>query len=144
MVLEWKKNYSVGVAKLDEEHQRLFELLADIYTAAWENRAGMEEQLFRLIDRMQAHFISEEGYMRRYGYPQPQLVSHIAEHERLIATLLQWHEQAASRRSPGVYRVVKFIGEWYLSHITGCDRQFGRFLAEKIDSAIDAVDCKYC
>jgi hemerythrin-like metal-binding protein len=83
-LLQWKDQYSVGIAAVDYEHKELIDLinrLHDELTASGEklSASAFFGDLFRGIS---AHFALEERFMRERRYDQ--LAEHKADHERLL------------------------------------------------------------
>ena len=79
----WSGQYSVGVASIDAEHQKLIGLLNDLHAAMM---TGQGEPSWEGLDGLSAytmtHFAHEEGLMRLHSYPA--YLPHKAEHDKLI------------------------------------------------------------
>ena len=83
-LLQWKDQYSVGIAAVDHEHKELITLinrLHDELTASGEN-LSIEAFFGDLFKGISAHFALEERFMRERRYDQ--LAQHKADHERLL------------------------------------------------------------
>lgn len=67
----WDNEYSVGIDSIDEQHEYLFSLLAQVSTMADENDS---EKIYDAILDMkrytEVHFYEEELLMRLSGYPE--------------------------------------------------------------------------
>lgn len=66
--IEWKPEYSVGNAAIDDDHKALFSLVEELSTAG-PSGASMEDILSRLDDYVGYHFAREEDFMARGEYP---------------------------------------------------------------------------
>ena len=123
MLYAWKDDYSVGVATLDTQHKRLFELIGELYGAM--KLGQSREILARIVDELvayaDAHFYEEEVRMEAAGYVG--LVAHRQAHD---AFRVKVHgHQAALRRglSAGVsIDVFEYLRDWLVSHILTVDK----------------------
>ena len=70
--MQWKDEYSVGVAEIDEQHKGVIELFTVIDTAI-DNREGWSDVFFKLEqlrEHARFHFALEESLMRMHDYPK--------------------------------------------------------------------------
>ena len=83
-LIEWREEYSVGVAAVDHEHQELIELINTTYeTLCCEGTdATVLDFLGEIYVKISAHFALEENIMRERRYDQYQ--DHKTDHERLL------------------------------------------------------------
>jgi len=88
-LLQWKDEYSVGIAAVDYEHKELIGLINRLYEELSSKSKGADasaESFFGdLLRSISAHFALEEQFMRAHSYDQ--LVQHKADHERLLDEL---------------------------------------------------------
>lgn len=129
--IPWKESYSVGVRELDEQHQRLLEIINDLGSTREEKRDSHRffAVLNALIKYAESHFETEERYMREHGYAdfEDHREQHVLFTERIF--LLQ---AKLEREEPRVRdEVLDFLREWHLSHVLGVDRHYIRFFAQK-------------
>jgi len=79
--------YSVGVAKIDEQHQELFDLLNDLQDAL--GRGWNQDKIREIFDLLEehtlTHFAEEEKLMALFNYPEQD--SHVLQHRDLIEEL---------------------------------------------------------
>lgn len=125
-LLTWDDKYSLNVAELDRQHQRLFDLFNELYEAMQQGKgpAVIGQVLTAVIDYTAYHFAFEEGLLRQNGYPQ--FAAHHAEHVRLGQ---QAKELAARARQQDVTpATLKFLSGWLLNHILVEDRKFAASL----------------
>ncbi len=70
-ILTWKKEYSVGVRIIDNEHKQLIAMINKAYKSV----ENMEEEkiMVELVEEMRkyamTHFATEEKLMELYNYP---------------------------------------------------------------------------
>lgn len=84
-LLQWKDQYSVGIAAVDHEHRELIELINRLHDELSASRAtpvSVEEFFGDLLKSISSHFALEERFMRDEHYDQ--LAQHKADHERLL------------------------------------------------------------
>ena len=81
---DWRPEYSVGIAKIDDQHKSLFRLLGELSVAIIQiNQNDIKYILNTLENYMLYHFSSEEHLMDKYDYPD--LEEHKNEHEEFKA-----------------------------------------------------------
>jgi hemerythrin-like metal-binding protein len=83
-LLQWKPEYSVGVAAVDHEHQELIGLVNKLHEmiVAKGGKPDIADRLGDLFKGISAHFALEEQFMREASYDE--LTPHKADHERLL------------------------------------------------------------
>jgi hemerythrin len=129
----WSKDLTVGVAEIDEQHQRWIERLNDVAAAMDAQRGPVEvgRALDFLTDYTQLHFSTEESLMAAAGYPE--LKAHVGQHGELTAALEELvrdlAEEGATQKLAET--VNTYLGKWLLEHIRGRDLKFGEFLRTK-------------
>ena len=127
--VEWTDEFSVGVAEIDCDHQRLLALLNDLHDAveAGAGREALGEVLDGLILYVSYHFAHEEGLFLQTNYPGYE--KHRRQHEALTDTVKEIHEDfqsGAAETLPG--EVLQFLKAWLYKHIMESDRAFGVYL----------------
>jgi len=86
-LLQWRKDYSVGIDAVDHEHRELIDLINRLYETAASQRSREAVIAFfgDLYRGISAHFALEERFMRDRAYAG--LGAHKGDHERLIDEL---------------------------------------------------------
>ena len=86
-LIEWKDEFSVGVASVDLEHRELIELINDLHALIGDSASADEvvSMLGEIFAQISAHFALEEKYMRDTRYPL--LDEHKGDHENLLDEL---------------------------------------------------------
>ena len=83
-LIEWREEFSVGVAAVDHEHKELIDLINT--TGAALDQAGNDDSVMDFLGeihtKISAHFALEENIMRERHYDQ--YAAHKADHERLL------------------------------------------------------------
>lgn len=127
----WKDDYSVGVEKLDKQHQQLVGLLNQLYEAmeAGKGREALKQVFDGLLRYTNEHFLTEESLMQLYGYPGVQ--EHRDKHEKMtrhVQDLVQQYE-AGTLQHP--VRITDFLKQWLARHIMETDKAYGPFFNGK-------------
>lgn len=128
---QWKDEYSVGIAKMDEQHMKLVDILNELFQAM-KSGQGSEKVgtiLSRLIDYTQKHFSDEEMLMGSEKFTG--LAVHKNEHARLTAQVLDFQRQYQANSVGVSVKVSGFLKDWLIHHIMKEDKQYGTYLAAK-------------
>ncbi len=129
--LEWQSEYSVGVKEIDDQHRSL---LDTINTLLVEQRVKYDESkfspaLYSLIHYAYTHFATEERYLLKVHFPD--LKQHVLEHIDFIMKTLSLALKVESSRDESRTELLRYLKEWYSSHVLGTDRKYIPFLASK-------------
>jgi len=128
-LMEWNQKMAVGVALLDADHQKLVQLINDLYDAMKDGHSKevLGSILDRLVDYTKFHFAHEERFFAQTEYPGA--VAHKKEHDALAKQVLE----VQTKYKGGAYGtlsldVMNFLKEWLVNHIQGSDKKYGPFL----------------
>ena len=127
-LMRWLDLYSIGVEKVDRQHENLTDLL-NCLNEAWRGGKPQEVLLFRLdqfLDAVGAHFRDEELLMAEHKYPDLDL--HKAEHDFLLEQVMQFRTQFAASEAELTESMLDFFRDWLRDHILISDRRMGRFV----------------
>jgi len=91
-MFEWKQTYSVGIASIDAQHQSLFGIAAELYTAmsTGQSKSVMARILARLTSYAQMHFAHEERLLKQFAYPATE--EHCREHAQLQQQVVKFQQ----------------------------------------------------
>ena len=130
-MFEWKPEYSVHIAEIDAQHQRLFALASELHAALSQGRgyAVLEHCLTSLVDYTKSHFANEEGLMDKYRYPQA--MAHKDEHDKLTAQVLELQKRFRAGETTLSLGVMMFLKNWLERHIAGSDQQYSVYIRGK-------------
>ena len=125
---EGTPTYSVGIAAMDNQHKRLFEMVHRLYEAM---RAGKGDQVIHgilkeLANYTLTHFAAEEELMRKAGYPG--LNAHIDLHKVLVDKVIQMTEGVKTGKKIAAVSLATFLKDWLIGHIQKEDRRYGLHL----------------
>lgn len=138
----WNSNYETGVAKVDDQHQCLVEIINEYSHLLANNtttETDIELTLNKLIEYTKFHFKDEEQLMYSVGLD----TRHIAHHEQLhrdildeISTLLS--DQVTDKLSIARY-ILDLIIHWLVYHILGTDMNMAKQM-KAIQGGLSARD----
>ncbi|MDP2362055.1 MAG: bacteriohemerythrin [bacterium] len=128
----WKAEYATGIQQIDEQHQRLFELLEQLYDAIHQGQGRAESQersvLEALVLYARTHFRCEEDLMRRHFYPG--VTAHVEEHGKLVISLAEQVDlYKRGRLAP--LKLALFIRDWIVNHMLDDDQRAGAHLRSR-------------
>jgi len=90
--LEWSEEYRLGIGQIDKQHQKLFEIVAQIANldALTSTKEELKTILGELTCYMREHFHDEEVYMHRIGFPEYEY------HRKLHADIIEFVNTAVT------------------------------------------------
>ncbi len=123
-LVEWRSEYSVRVQSIDSQHQKIFEMINELYDAM---RAGDVAQvvpaiLHRLAEYCRTHFADEEKMMLQAEYPN--YIRHRAEHNKLTKEVLTMEKDFHEDRVMRSLALLRLLNEWIQRHIISADQQY--------------------
>ncbi len=128
---KWRREYSVGIATLDHQHQHLFELVNQLHDSmtAEQPEAVMANTLSELVDCTRQHFLAEEALMTDLNFPG--LDAHRAEQEKINRAVLKFIRDFEADEICFNVQLLDFMVDWLTSHILNTDMQYSQFLLAK-------------
>ncbi|EBF5967059.1 bacteriohemerythrin [Campylobacter coli] len=137
MFPKWDDNYSVHNAKIDEQHQKLFELAGKVEFMF--DRPVYKDDIKALLadffNYMKDHFNDEEKYMKLIGYPG--LEEHKKIHKEIIQSMIDLIKNIKSTNDlkEKLYTVSK---KWLLEHILYEDMKVEQYRRSSLSSEDDS------
>jgi hemerythrin-like metal-binding protein len=128
---EWSPEYNTNVEIIDKQHQRLVEIINELYTAVMEIRGQevIKGVIKSLVEYAVIHFRTEEEYMLKYNYPG--FGENKKEHENFSAKVAALQAQAKSDDFILSIDVLNFLKDWLQHHILVVDMQYKSFFQSK-------------
>jgi hemerythrin len=130
-LLNWKDEYSVGIAAVDHEHKELIELINRLYDEL--NKPGAKSSASKffgdLLRGISAHFALEERIMRDLGYER--MTSHKHDHERLLEELRDMMDAYEQSDTVDVLELAPRLDQWFSRHFRTHDAEFHHALGEQ-------------
>jgi hemerythrin len=126
--VDWTDTLSVGVAQIDQQHQRLVALINQLHDAMREGkgRAVVAPVVSELVAYAKSHFAREEQLMRVHRYPG--LSDHQAIHAKFTAEATALQGKVESQESVLTIDVMSFLRTWLVDHIMKTDQQYAPFV----------------
>jgi hemerythrin len=130
-MFEWKSQYSVHIPSIDGQHQNLFRMAEELYTAmaAGQGKPALARILDRLVQYTTVHFAHEERLMSLHRYPA--LADHVAEHRALTQQVVDFQADFETGKALMTIQVLQFLKDWLKHHIAESDQKYAPFLKEK-------------
>lgn len=128
-LIEWRKEFTVGVPAVDHEHRGMIELLNELHESleGEADKAAVAHFLGEVHARIAAHFALEEQIMRERGYDEYE--DHKADHERLlddIRDIMDRHEADAYLDVEA--ELAAHLREWFTAHFKTKDARLHKML----------------
>ncbi len=132
--------YVIGIGEIDKQHEiflKMFKTFKDTYASPSiiivDNDVKTKIYLYILNLRRYVfkHFITEEEYMIKYSYPQ--YFEHREKHDEFLKKLMSFEEDYYNYKKMSPYSISEFISSWIEEHIKMMDREFGRYVNDRID-----------
>lgn len=130
-VIKWRESYATGIRSMDAQHQKLIELINQLYKVLREKEsyALIEGVLLEMTTYANEHLQSEEGILKANGYPD--LADHIAIHQTYRDTLTSITDKSDRKDETAVKDTYTFLRQWWMQHIVIEDNKYGEFLKSK-------------
>ena len=124
------KDCLIGVPEIDEEHKKLFELIANIDTALKSNENPIASAMLLINELKQyavSHFSHEEAYMERIN--DPELKRQKKEHAAFVEKINSYSYADVSDESAKaiILELLEYLSKWLMGHILGSDILIGQF-----------------
>lgn len=129
MFLKWNDIYSVNVKELDEQHQKVFEIINRIYEIKKNPKSEHLDTIIQeLKDYGNYHLEAEEKYFEEFDYPDK--VSHIQKHDMYREKVVEFEKK--SLENDGVADdLSQFLRDWWINHIQKVDHEYSHFFNNK-------------
>lgn len=136
-VITWKECYATKIISLDKEHQRLVELINQLYEAICQKRSDelMLPIFDQLLDYTKQHFVHEEAVLEEYNYPD--LEQQREQHQKLTEQVSAYLQRLGSGENLEAKDVMNFLRTWLLQHIVEYDLPYGPYLDSRAGRFIE-------
>jgi hemerythrin-like metal-binding protein len=122
-LITWKEEYNLGIKEIDEQHQKMFSIINELFHAMKESDGEiLKRVLGELVDYADYHFSTEEEYFKKLEYPEKE--AHIKTHEQYREKILGFVMEYKDGEKLLPYEILDFLEDWWIGHITGVDRQY--------------------
>lgn len=123
----WSEKYDVNVKRVNEEHQKLFGMINDLYDAM---NIGTGQYIVGniidgLVDYTKFHFKTEEDIMIRIAYPDYE--KHKFQHDAFVKKVAEFQEKFKKGAILLSLDVLKFLEDWLINHICKMDKAYSTY-----------------
>lgn len=127
-VLKWSEQLATGLAEVDDQHQRLIDIINALGDLR-EQGAPVEEVL-AVIDELRSytryHFQDEAALMQTYPVNEANRLANLKAHRNFVERIDSVAAMAASNPADVVDHLLAFLVKWLVHHITGVDARLVR------------------
>lgn len=123
-LIKWNLDLSVGVASLDAQHQKLFQMFEDLNEAMLKgkDREAVGEIIDGLIAYAQEHFVREEKLFAQTAYREA--AAHKLEHDAFIRKAEVLRGEHLGGKDGVALQALDFMSAWLKDHICGTDKKY--------------------
>ena len=130
-LFSWNKEMSVDIALLDEDHQKIINMINKLYDAIIVGEG--EDVLAEIFDMMSVyihtHFESEAQLFKHIDYPEA--AQHIELHEELSRKVAEARIKFNTAHDSTLpTETMVFLKEWWTNHIMNHDMKYVAFMRE--------------
>jgi hemerythrin len=129
--INWRNEFSVGVAEMDEQHKKLLGMINRLIEEqhSLTDPKTIAELLTAMTDYAQIHFRAEEYLMAEYGYDQK--ANQEKMHQAFIDKTISFY--SATDIGPNILStaLLDYLGSWLVSHILREDMKYKEFFRSK-------------
>ena len=129
-VIQWDDSFSVNVAEIDRQHQKLVLMINNLYDAMGEGKGKgvLGKIIDELINYTASHFKTEEKYFDMLKYPHS--ANHKKEHSDFVQKVTDFKANFDAGKTWLSVKVMNFLRTWLQNHIKGADKEYGPFFNE--------------
>ena len=108
-LIQWDGSFSVNVAEIDKQHQKLVALINNLNDAMKQGKGKevLGKILGELFTYAGSHFATEEKYFDRFAYPAA--ASHKLEHSDFVKKVSEFRESFDSGQLALTIQVMNFL-----------------------------------
>lgn len=119
--LEWREEYSVGNAAVDQEHEALIAQINQIYDqlSLPMDTITIETMLSDIQTDISTHFALEELLMQEAGFSEYE--AHKQDHERLLDQIHDMMFHFSEDPDSGKELLLNRLSDWFSQHFRGFD-----------------------
>lgn len=126
------KDCLIGVPEIDEEHQKLFQLIGEVDSAVKSDADSLFTAMGLITELKQyavTHFAHEEAYME--SIHDPELERQKKEHATFIEKVNSYRLADVTDESAKtvILELLEYLSKWLMGHILGSDILIGQFEA---------------
>lgn len=124
-VFPWNEHFNTGILKIDEQHQKLVQLLNRLasHMAFQSDKETLDIVFQELTAYAVYHFETEEAIWHEYLHDSSIEAAHKAEHDNFVLTVLSLKSKENSNSVASmIEKMLSFLVSWLASHILENDK----------------------
>lgn len=127
-MFKWQDRFSCGIAEIDKQHKKLFEIGERIYDTAslkddFDHYDELMQALDELVEYTKYHFGFEEMLMQRYNFSG--YAMHKVEHDFFIKKVQKLAaKDMEENQNQTLMEMVHFVADWVSGHILDTDIKY--------------------
>jgi len=123
-LINWESSFSVNVAEIDSQHQKIVGFINDLNDAMKQGKGkdALGSILNELINYTATHFKYEEQYFEKFGYPET--AAHKQHHAKLVSEVIAFRDGFQSGKLGVTVEVLTFLVNWLKNHILVEDKKY--------------------
>jgi hemerythrin len=126
-LINWNDTYLVGIQPIDNQHQKLVEIINKVAKSIKLGNSKESIQLIHeLVSFIKTHFKFEEELMAKYNYNDYE--HHRYEHEKLNDEIKVFYDDLQNGFQVLNSEIMYFLRNWLMDHILVKDKKLGKFL----------------
>ena len=134
-LIDWNDSLKLGVAVIDQQHERLIGIVNRLHEATVEGREAdvISGILDELIVYTATHFSLEEKYFAEFGYADAEehKLEHAALIEKVNAFVNDFEHGPPESRSALAQELMEFLAIWWRYHMLDTDAKFVKLFNER-------------
>jgi diguanylate cyclase (GGDEF)-like protein/hemerythrin-like metal-binding protein/PAS domain S-box-containing protein len=130
-IFPWNENFATGINAIDEQHQKLVELLNKLalHFAQGSDELTLNGVYDELTDYTVYHFSTEEEIWDKYLGEDELATAHQETHQGFVAEVVRLRSLLAlSERDQAFEEVVSFLTHWFAVHILEADAHMAQIV----------------
>lgn len=131
MLIEWTKDYELGIPKIDTQHQKLVEIINRLFHAHDEEKGQdtVNTIFMGLFNYCNYHFAIEEMVMGKHAYDEYH--SHKKRHDLFTDKMKSFKRDYLMGDSSALQNTVNYLKGWLIDHILVEDKKYVLTLKDK-------------
>lgn len=122
LYIVWTESNNTGIPIIDEQHRSIVATINSLYYFLQEGHgAEISASTLVIIEQYaNIHFRTEERLMAEAGYPA--LNEHVLMHKNLAEKTKGFFYESRLKNEPDI--ILRFLKEWWMSHINKEDKKY--------------------
>lgn len=123
--IKWSERFSVGVREMDEQHERLIEMINSMQGKS--DAGTVFDIVMRMFNYADVHFQTEEKLLRSRGYSE--LDQQIRQHKEFLAKTTDFSGRNFAEPA-ACAQVASYLRDWLVRHILEEDMKYKHLLSQ--------------